>query len=134
MVSAEGAGVFSGGDFGIEPVWNGRHDMGLPGAFQFKVLLDAQRRGARECRPLPQQLTPVKQGFRPCAWCAFSYSFSWQLCLQLSELPLAGCLRVERRGHCLRTIAPHIVQHRLQMLRLPSVERFESNQCNRSKR
>lgn len=65
--------MFSGGDFGIELQRNGRHDMGLLGAFQFKVLLDAQRRGARECRPFPQHLT-LKQGSQPCAWCAFPYS------------------------------------------------------------
>ena len=85
MDSAGGAGVFSGGDFGIEPQWNGRHDMGLLGAFQFKVLLDVQRRGARECSPLPQQLTPVKQGFRPCAWCAFLFSLFSQWFLPSSE-------------------------------------------------
>ena len=59
--------------------------MGLLGAFQFKVLLDAKRRGARECSPLPQQLTPVKQGFRPCAWCAFLYSLFSQWFLPSSE-------------------------------------------------
>jgi hypothetical protein len=67
--SAGGAGVFSGEDFGIEPQWNGRHDIGPLRAFQFKVLLDGKRRGTRECsrsRVVPdyQEGVPIMRTMR----------------------------------------------------------------------